>query len=68
LLYMVRWQLSTPTLAIVSALYLAHKRKEPLKWPTKDEWIAAALANLVGALIFFKVDRWIFVVMDGMLN
>jgi len=48
-LYLVRWQLSTPILAIV-LIWLA----------TMDKWIATAVANLIGGLIFFWVDRFIF--------
>jgi len=58
--YMIRWQLSTPSLAIVSVAYLAHKRKQKFKWPTPDEWAASALANVVGSLAFYPVDEWIF--------
>jgi hypothetical protein len=59
-LYAIRWQFSTPSLAIISVLYLAWRSKKPLKWPNKDEWIATALANLVGSAIFFWVDMFIF--------
>ena len=48
-LYLIRWQLSTPILAIVVA-WLAYL----------GEWTAAAVANLIGGAIFFWVDRWIF--------
>jgi len=45
-LYAIRWQLSTPILwAVTSRL---------------NGWRGAAVANLIGALIFFWVDRWIF--------
>lgn len=49
LLYLVRWQLSTPILAVcvVSLHYLG------------TTW-ATVIANLIGGLIFFWVDRWIF--------
>lgn len=49
LLYLGRWQLSTPILAIVVG-YFAYL----------GEWWAAIIANLIGALIFFWVDRIIF--------
>lgn len=49
ILYLLRWQLSTPILAIVIA-WLAYL----------GEWAAAAVANLIGGAIFFWVDRWIF--------
>jgi hypothetical protein len=48
LLYLVRWQLSTPILAVV--IWLVHL---PTLWQT-------IVANLVGGLIFFWVDRFIF--------
>lgn len=48
-LYLVRWQLSTPILAIV-LYYLA---------PIGALW-ATVVANLIGGLIFFWVDRFIF--------
>ena len=46
LLYLGRWQLSTPILAIVVGLVAG--------------WQGAVLANLIGGLIFFWVDRFIF--------
>jgi hypothetical protein len=46
-LYMIRWQMSTPILG--AAVYLL-----PGGSLTK-----AAIANLIGSLIFFPVDRWI---------
>ena len=49
LLYLLRWQLSTPILALV--LWLMRG------WP----YIAATVvANLIGGLIFFWIDRLIF--------
>lgn len=47
-LYLVRWQLSTPILA-VCLMYLNFG----VSWNT-------VIANLVGGLIFFWVDRFIF--------
>ena len=48
-LYLLRWQLSTPLLAIV------------LIWlSTMNKWNATIIANLIGGLIFFWVDRFIF--------
>lgn len=48
-LYLIRWQLSTPILAIV------------LLWLNScNKWIATIIANLIGGLIFFWVDRFIF--------
>jgi hypothetical protein len=48
-LYLLRWQLSTPILAVVLIL-LANM-------PTL---LATIIANLIGGLIFFWVDRFIF--------
>ena len=50
-LYLVRWQLSTPILAIVISLF-------PGTGGT--QWIPSIVANLVGGLIFFWVDKLIF--------
>lgn len=48
-LYLVRWQLSTPILAVV------------LVWLASfGELAATVVANLIGGLIFFWVDRFIF--------
>jgi hypothetical protein len=49
LFYLMRWQLSTPILAVV------------LVWlSTFGETIATIVANLIGGLIFFWVDKLIF--------
>jgi len=48
-LYLIRWQLSTPILAGV--LYLLS---------ATDKLTATIIANLIGGLIFFWVDRFIF--------
>lgn len=49
LLYLIRWQFSTPILALV------------LIWLSRlDKWTATVIANLIGGLIFFWVDRLIF--------
>jgi hypothetical protein len=48
-LYLIRWQLSTPILA--GALYILS---------ATDKLTATIIANLVGGLIFFWVDRFIF--------
>jgi hypothetical protein len=50
LLYLARWQLSTPILAVCVALLVA---RVGATWST-------VVANLIGGLIFFWVDRWIF--------
>ena len=53
---MFRWQLSTPILAPVVA-YFSHSSS----WfGTKESWIGSAVANGIGASIFFWVDRFIF--------
>ena len=49
LLYLIRWQLSTPILAIV------------LWWLSDmNAIVASVVANLIGGLVFFWVDRRIF--------
>ena len=48
-LYLVRWQLSTPILAGVLIVL-----------STMDALMATIIANLIGGLIFFWVDRFIF--------
>ena len=47
--YLIRWQLSTPILAVV--LILLAKMNTIL---------ATVIANLIGGLIFFWVDKYIF--------
>jgi hypothetical protein len=49
LLYLTRWQLSTPILALCVVWFA-----------TLGTTVATVLANLIGGLIFFWVDRWIF--------
>ncbi len=49
IIYLFRWQLSTPILAAV-LLWLS----------TLNKWIATVIANLIGGLIFFWVDKFIF--------
>lgn len=48
LLYLCRWQLSTPILYVCIALI-------PF-----GNLATTILANLIGGLIFYKVDQWIF--------
>lgn len=48
-IYLVRWQLSTPILAVV-LIALA----------TMNKLVATVIANLIGGLIFFWVDKFIF--------
>jgi len=57
LLYMGRWQLSTPILAIIP---WAIASIFDVTIEGKMFWIAAAASNLIGSLIFFWVDRFIF--------
>ena len=49
LLYLLRWQLSTPILAICLHLLAG-----------LGELWATIVANLIGGLIFFWVDKYIF--------
>ena len=49
LMYLIRWQLSTPILA-VCVVWLAS---------LGTTW-ATIIANFIGGLIFFWVDKWIF--------
>ncbi|MCL2031384.1 MAG: hypothetical protein FWG93_07540 [Oscillospiraceae bacterium] len=48
-LYLLRWQLSTPILALVLIVL-----------SDMDTILATVVANLAGGLIFFWVDRFIF--------
>lgn len=48
-LYLIRWQLSTPILALCLVLFAS----------TGKIW-ATVLANLIGGLLFFWIDRFIF--------
>ena len=50
--YIFRWQLSTPILAVIPFILL--------KYNIDNFWITAFIANLIGSLIFFKVDEYIF--------
>ncbi|HEX2950401.1 MAG TPA: hypothetical protein VHV83_12695 [Armatimonadota bacterium] len=56
ILYLIRWQLSTPILAPVVA-YFKHS---PSIFGTLEDWIGSCVANIIGGLIFFWVDRFIF--------
>lgn len=47
--YLLRWQVSSPVLA--GCLYLL------ADWPL---WVATVIANLIGGLLFFPADGWIF--------
>ena len=49
ILYLIRWQLSTPILAVV------------LIWlSSMNTLVATVIANLIGGLIFFWIDKFIF--------
>jgi len=48
LLYLLRWQLSTPILALVLHLL------------DTNEIIETIIANLIGGIIFFWIDKLIF--------
>ncbi|MBN2534429.1 MAG: hypothetical protein JXB88_16205 [Spirochaetales bacterium] len=48
--YLIRWQLSTPLLAV--CVYLLTKNLGPT--------LTTIIANFIGGLIFFWVDQWIF--------
>jgi hypothetical protein len=48
-LYLLRWQASTPILAGVGILLVS-----------MGQWVAAIVANLIGGLLFFWVDQFIF--------
>ena len=56
LLYLGRWQLSTPLLAPIVAWFSG----SPNWLGTPESWLGSAVANLVGGAIFFWVDRFIF--------
>lgn len=55
-LYLIRWQLSTPILAPIVAFF----KHSSAVFGTREDWLAAAIANLIGGCIFFWVDRYIF--------
>lgn len=48
ILYLIRWQLSTPILALC------------LKWLNFNTLINTIIANLIGGIIFYFVDKKIF--------
>jgi hypothetical protein len=51
LLYLARWQLSTPIIAIVMSWFTSQ---------SEIQWVPSIIANLIGGLIFFWVDKFIF--------
>lgn len=50
--YIFRWQMSAPILAIIP-FFLS-------ELGISNFWITVIIANLIGSLIFFKVDEYIF--------
>ena len=54
-LYLLRWQLSTPILAPIVAMFTGGSIVG-----TPESWLGACVANLIGGCIFFWVDGWIF--------
>ncbi len=50
LLYLLRWQASTPILSVITWLMI----------DAYGSVISAIVANFIGGLIFFKVDKMIF--------
>lgn len=65
ILYLIRWQFSTPILAPV----IAYFKHSPTPFGTRADWIGSIVANFIGGLIFFWVDRFIFTAkgLDGPL-
>ena len=49
IVYLFRWQLSTPILALIITMS-----------PVRNNLCNTIIANLVGGLLFFWIDRWIF--------
>lgn len=49
LLYLFRWQLSTPILAAATYLLAGY-----------GTVVSSIIANLIGGLIFYKIDKLIF--------
>ena len=49
LLYLIRWQLSTPIIAVVLSVL-----------SKLNPWVATVIANFIGGLLFFWIDRTIF--------
>ena len=50
LIYLLRWQLSTPILALSIFIFTIYT----------NEFVATIIANLIGGLIFFWIDKLIF--------
>lgn len=49
LLYLIRWQLSTPVLALAMVAF-----------DYFGTWLSTVLANLIGGCLFYFVDKFIF--------
>ena len=50
LLYLLRWQLSTPILAVVVSMTINNM----------NSFYSTMIANLIGGLLFYNVDKFIF--------
>lgn len=50
LIYLLRWQLSTPVLALVTFFTIEY---------VGSIW-SAVIANLIGGIIFYQIDKKIF--------
>ncbi len=53
IIYMTRWQLSTPILALVPIALIN-------TFSINNFWATAFVSNLIGSLMFFWVDKKIF--------
>ena len=49
ILYLLRWQITTPVVAICLSLFSNY-----------GVTVATIIANFIGGLIFFWIDKWIF--------
>lgn len=49
LIYLLRWQLSTPILALCVGLFSEY-----------GNLTSTIIANFIGAFFFFWIDKWIF--------
>lgn len=52
-LYMLRWQMSTPILALIPMAFGYY-------FGITDFWVVAVAANFIGSTIFYWVDKRIF--------
>lgn len=55
-IYLIRWQLSTPLLAPIVSMV----KGSSSVFGTREDWVAATIANFIGALFFYWIDRFIF--------